>query len=77
MHLGAMPEAVDAVVGAPPALGTCSCSTTRTPAAHLPDITLVSPVARGDEVLASRDRAHHSDVGGMRPGSMPADSAEI
>lgn len=44
---------------------------------HLPDITLVSPVflARakpGDKpVFFAANRAHHSDVGGMSPGSMP------
>ncbi|HEY3288846.1 MAG TPA: hydantoinase B/oxoprolinase family protein [Anaerolineae bacterium] len=43
---------------------------------HLPDITLVSPVFI-DEVSSTRpyafvaNRAHHSDVGGMMPGSMP------
>ena len=37
---------------------------------HLPDITLVSPTAVGFSV----SRAHHADVGGREPGSMPADS---
>src|SRR6185436_20824219 len=41
---------------------------------HLPDITMVSPVFVGDEseppfFVASR--AHHADVGGMSPGSLP------
>ena len=41
---------------------------------HLPDITAISPVFLGDgEVpdLLVANRAHHSDVGGMAPGSMP------
>jgi len=43
---------------------------------HLPDITLVSPVftlVNGQEMLLGfvANRAHHSDVGGMSPGSMP------
>ena len=41
---------------------------------HLPDITLVSPVFLGRERRPSfyvANRAHHSDVGGMSPGSMP------
>ncbi len=41
---------------------------------HLPDITLVQPVFfAGDEVptFYVANRAHHSDVGGMSPGSMP------
>ena len=41
---------------------------------HLPDITLVSPVFLGRErkpAFYVANRAHHSDVGGMSPGSMP------
>ncbi len=77
VHLGAMPASVHAAIAhcAPfqpgdviilndPYLG----------GNHLPDITLVSPVfiddpATPDFFVASR--AHHADVGGMSPGSMP------
>ncbi|GAB4521233.1 MAG: hydantoinase B/oxoprolinase family protein [Anaerolineales bacterium] len=40
---------------------------------HLPDITLVSPVftADGEQLGFVASRAHHADVGGMAPGSMP------
>jgi len=41
---------------------------------HLPDITLVSPfrtAGSADPVFYLANRAHHSDVGGMSPGSMP------
>ena len=40
---------------------------------HLPDITMVAPVfAGGDRPLFYvANRAHHSDIGGMSPGSMP------
>jgi len=39
---------------------------------HLPDITCVSPVfVRGKLAFFAANRAHHSDVGGMTPGSMP------
>jgi N-methylhydantoinase B/oxoprolinase/acetone carboxylase alpha subunit len=41
---------------------------------HLPDITLVSPVfltKKGRPAFYVANRAHHSDVGGMSPGSMP------
>jgi N-methylhydantoinase B len=40
---------------------------------HLPDITLVSPTEVGFAVT----RAHHADVGGREPGSMPADSRTL
>ena len=47
---------------------------------HLPDMTVVSPVfdeggARVEFFTASR--AHHADVGGISPGSMPPDSRTI
>jgi N-methylhydantoinase B len=39
---------------------------------HLPDLTLVSPVyAEGELVSFVANRAHHADVGGSSPGSMP------
>ena len=39
---------------------------------HLPDITLIAPLFRdGKIVFFVANRAHHSDVGGMRAGSMP------
>jgi len=39
---------------------------------HLPDITCVSPVfVRGKLGFLAANRAHHSDIGGMTPGSMP------
>jgi len=42
---------------------------------HLPDITLIAPVYRGDRIIFFvANRAHHSDVGGMRAGSMPLSS---
>lgn len=39
---------------------------------HLPDITCISPVFIKDRLqFLVANRAHHSDVGGMNPGSMP------
>lgn len=39
---------------------------------HLPDITCISPVFIGQRLtFFVANRAHHSDVGGMSPGSMP------
>ena len=46
--------------------------------AHLPDVLLVSAVhAGGHHIGYVATRAHHSDVGGMEPGSMPGNSREI
>jgi N-methylhydantoinase B len=79
VHLGAMPEAVAAVRERDPAPGDVfAVNDPYTGGTHLPDITLVSPMALDGEVAGfAVTRAHHSDVGGMRPGSMPADSREI
>lgn len=40
---------------------------------HLPDVTLVSAVYadRSDPLFYVANRAHHSDIGGVTPGSMP------
>jgi N-methylhydantoinase B len=74
VHLGAMPDAVAAVrahdlrpgevwiLNDPYAGGT-----------HLPDITLVSRTELG----FAATRAHHADVGGLDPGSMPAASTRL
>jgi 5-oxoprolinase (ATP-hydrolysing) len=42
---------------------------------HLPDITAVTPVFSGDELLGFvANRAHHAEIGGSRPGSMPPEA---
>lgn len=42
---------------------------------HLPDITVISPAFEGDEIIFYvASRAHHSDIGGLLPGSMPPNS---
>jgi N-methylhydantoinase B len=79
VHLGAMPEAVAAIMRSDPEPGDVfAINDPYSGGTHLPDITLVSPVAYEGEILGyAVTRAHHSDVGGMRPGSMPSDSREI
>ncbi|MGY5877037.1 MAG: hydantoinase B/oxoprolinase family protein [Candidatus Thorarchaeota archaeon] len=45
---------------------------------HLPDLTLVAPVYAGGKLTAfTANRAHHADVGGISPGSMPGNSTTI
>jgi len=82
VHLGAMPASVAAVIEAvggdsepgvqfavndPFAGGT-----------HLNDLTLVRPVHVGPTLVAwVANRAHHADVGGDAPGSMPADATRV
>ena len=74
VHLGAMPEAVDAVRERSPDVGEIFVvNDPFTGGTHLPDITLVSRTDVGFAV----SRAHHADVGGMEPASLPADSTSI
>ena len=79
VHLGAMPEAVAAIMRRDPEAGDVfAINDPYSGGTHLPDITLVSPVSLEGEILGyAVTRAHHSDVGGMRPGSAPSDSREI
>src|SRR5437667_5577530 len=74
VHLGAMPDAVAAVMAHDPAAGDVwALNDPYTGGTHLPDITLVSRTQAGFAVT----RAHHADVGGREPGSMPADSRTL
>ncbi|KAF2862235.1 5-oxoprolinase [Piedraia hortae CBS 480.64] len=45
---------------------------------HLPDITVITPAFAGDEIVFYvASRAHHADIGGILPGSMPPHSREL
>ncbi len=45
---------------------------------HLPDITIVTPIFYKENLVGySVSRAHHSDIGGMTPGSMPGNATDI
>jgi len=79
VHLGAMPESVRVVREHDPRPGDVwALNDPFQGGNHLPDVTLVSPVTIEDSLVAyAVTRAHHSDMSGMRPGSMPADSREI
>ncbi|SDC13011.1 5-oxoprolinase (ATP-hydrolysing) [Massilia sp. PDC64] len=47
---------------------------------HLPDITVITPVfdrAGKDILFYVASRGHHADVGGIAPGSMPANSRRV
>jgi 5-oxoprolinase (ATP-hydrolysing) len=82
VHLGAMSEAVkeqirrrkddlkpgDVLVSNHPAAG----------GSHLPDITVITPVFRGELLIFwVASRGHHADIGGISPGSMPPNSRTI
>ena len=74
VHLGAMPDAVAAVMRFEPGPNDVFIlNDPYTGGTHLPDITLVSRTALG----FAASRAHHADVGGAEPGSMPATSRKL
>jgi len=79
VHLGSMPDAVAAVLDREQRPGqSWILNDPYRGGTHLPDITLVSPVFIGDELLGfAASRAHHADVGGPTPGSMPAFSQAL
>ena len=79
VHLGSMPEAVAAVLGEEHRPGDdWVLNDPYRGGTHLPDITLVSPVFAGDELLGfAAARAHHADVGGPTPAGMPARSRRL
>ena len=74
VHLGAMPEAVAAVRVHDPAPGEpWIVNDPYAGGTHLPDLTIVTKTALGYAVT----RAHHADVGGSEPGSLPAGSTTL
>jgi 5-oxoprolinase (ATP-hydrolysing) len=45
---------------------------------HLPDITVITPAFHGSTIVFYvASRAHHADIGGILPGSMPPHSREL
>jgi len=80
VHLGAMPAAVEAVVGEDHEPGVSwVLNDPYRGGTHLPDITVITPAFADDGTLLgfASNRAHHADVGGPTPGSMPADSTTL
>ena len=79
VHLGAMGATVrDLLSRCDPVAGQHYLS--NDPAAggsHLPDLTVVHPVLLDGRRLFVANRAHHVDVGGATPGSMPPDSTRL
>jgi N-methylhydantoinase B len=76
VHLGAMPAAVRAVMAlAPFAPGdVLAVNDPFLGGTHLPDVTTVAPVFFGggsEPIGYVATRAHHADIGGIAPGSMP------
>jgi N-methylhydantoinase B len=79
VHLGAMPESVRAVMAKHPRAGDVFIlNDPYAGGSHLPDLTLVEAIGIAGEIVGyAAVRAHHADVGGMSPGSMPQGAREL
>lgn len=75
VHLGSMDRSVEAIIrqnaGRVRPGDVFALNAPYNGGTHLPDITVVTPVFEGDEILFwTASRGHHADVGGIAPGSM-------
>jgi 5-oxoprolinase (ATP-hydrolysing) len=81
VHLGAIGMCVRGVRDALD-LGPGDIAVTNHPAyggSHLPDMTVIMPVHLADGGLLAyvANRAHHAEIGGVTPGSMPANARSL
>ncbi|KXA97813.1 hypothetical protein AKJ39_02985, partial [candidate division MSBL1 archaeon SCGC-AAA259J03] len=80
VHLGAMPMAVESALSEcePGAGDQVIFNDPFSGGTHLPDITLIKPVHREGTLLGfAVNRAHHGDIGGETPGSMPGHAERL
>ncbi len=83
VHLGAMGETVKRILADNPQLAPGDVYVSNDPyrgGSHLPDVTVVTPVhdEAGERILFfTASRAHHAEIGGIRPGSMPPFSRNL
>jgi len=81
VHLGALGLCVRRVRDVLP-LGPGDAAVTNHPGfggSHLPDVTVVTPVFDARQILLGyvASRAHHAEIGGARPGSMPPNATNL
>jgi len=84
VHLGAMGESVRSVLLAHVEISPGDVFATNNPfggGSHLPDLTVVTPVfSKNDStnpIFFTASRAHHAEIGGITPGSMPPFSTRL
>ncbi len=82
VHLGAMGETVRAIMNDHPQMQPGDVFVTNDPyrgGSHLPDVTVVTPVFTDEErpTFFAANRAHHAEIGGIVPGSMPPFSRSL
>lgn len=79
VHLGAMSDTVKRIIADNPALRSGDVFLTNDPyrgGSHLPDVTVVTPVFAIEAcsqrpIFFTANRAHHAEIGGITPGSVP------
>ena len=83
VHLGAMEETVRHTIRANPVLQPGDVIATNDPYAggsHLPDVTVITPIHdedTGELRFFTANRAHHAEIGGIAPGSLPPFSKNL
>lgn len=80
VHLGAMGETVRDLIAHGERLEDGQAYLTNDPFAggsHLPDLTVITPVDHEGARFFVASRGHHSDVGGVTPGSMPPHATRL
>ena len=83
VHLGAMGETVRRTLADNPDMAPGDVYITNDPyrgGSHLPDVTVISPVHHpetGELLFLTASRAHHAEIGGIVPGSMPPFSRNL
>lgn len=91
VHLGAMSETVKQIIADNPQMQPGDVFVTNDPyrgGSHLPDVTVVTPVfaeglrpeatgLRTEVLFFTASRAHHAEIGGVAPGSMPPFSKNL
>lgn len=77
VHLGAMSETVKRIIADNPEVAIGDVFVTNDPyrgGSHLPDVTVITPVHHPESkvlLFFTASRAHHAEIGGIVPGSMP------
>jgi 5-oxoprolinase (ATP-hydrolysing) len=83
VHLGAMQECVRCLLADLPGMAPGEVYLTNDPfrgGSHLPDVTVVTPVFSGDNqrpAFFTASRAHHAEIGGSAPGSLPPGATNL
>lgn len=84
VHLGSMSESIKAVMrekaGSMNSGDAFVLNAPYNGGTHLPDVTVIKPVfhkTSGDIIFYVAARGHHADIGGIAPGSIPADSNHV